>query len=91
MNKLNLLKMARESGVALIRQDDGSYLLPSTSKSFADRIESAVSDKYETARQKDHQDLTALRHQVQNLAGENIQLRAHIKNARECLDGEGLL
>lgn len=86
MDKLNLLKMARDSGVALIRQDDGSYLLSSTSKLFADRIESAVSHKYETERKKDQQDLIALRQKVQNLAGENIKLRAAIGNARECLD-----
>lgn len=47
MDKLNLLKMARDSGVALIRQEDGSYLLSSTTKLFADRIESAVAHKYE--------------------------------------------
>lgn len=72
--------------MALNKEDDGSYTLLPNTKRFADMIESALAHKYDKARKKDQQDLTALRHQVQNLAGENIKLRAAIKNARECLD-----
>lgn len=89
MDKERIVKMAQDSGLATVKQTDGSYLLHPWDKGFADRIESAVSHKYETARKKDQQDLTALRHQVQNLAGENIKLRAAIGNARECLNEEG--
>ena len=78
--------MAQDSGLAMVKQTDGSYLLHPWDKGFADRIESAVSHKYETARQKDQQDLIALRQKIQSLAGENIKLRAAIGNARKCLD-----
>lgn len=86
MDKERIVKIARDSGVPLNRQEDGSYLLFNATKLLADRIESAVSHKYETERKKDQQDLIALRQKVQNLAGENIKLRAAIGNARECLD-----
>lgn len=86
MDKERIVKIARDSGVPLNRQEDGSYLLFNATKLFADRIESAVSHKYETERKKDQQDLIALRQKVQNLAGENIKLRAAIGNARECLN-----
>lgn len=85
MDKDRLIKMARASGIALQKQVDGGYLLFPTTKQFADMIESALAHKYDEARKKDQQDLTALRHQVQNLAGENIKLRAAIKNARDVL------
>lgn len=86
MDKDRLIKMARASGIALQKQVDGSYLLFPTTKRFADMIESALAHKYDEARKKDQQDLIALRQKVQKLAGENIKLRAAIKNARECLD-----
>lgn len=86
MNYERLVKMAKASAIPLYKHGDDSYSLLPETKRFADMIESAVAHKCEMARKKDQQDLTALRHQVQNLAGENIKLRAHIKNARECLD-----
>lgn len=86
MNDERLVKMARACFMAVSKEDDGSCTLLPGTKQFADMIESAVSHDYEVVRKKDQQDLTALRHQVQNLAGENIKLRAAIGNARECLD-----
>lgn len=86
MDKERLVKMARASGIALQKQVDGSYLLFPTTKRFADMIESALAHKYDEVRKKDQSNLTALRHQVHNLAGENIKLRASISNARQCLD-----
>lgn len=87
MDKDKLVKMAQDSGLVMEKQTDGTYLLLPWDKSFADRIESAVAHKYETAHQKYQQDLIALRQKVQNLAVENIKLRAAIGNARKCLDG----
>lgn len=86
MNDERLVKMAKACFMAVSKEDDGSCTLLPGTKQFANMIESAVSHDYEVARKKDQQDLIALRQKVQNLAGENIKLRAHIKNARECLD-----
>ena len=47
---------------------------------------SAVSYKHEAAGRNYQQELIALRQKVQNLASENIKLRAAIGNAREYLD-----
>lgn len=86
MDKDRLIKMAHASAIPLYKHGDDSYSLLPETKRFADMIESALAHKYDEARKKDQQDLTALRQKVQKLAGENIKLRAHIKNARECLD-----
>lgn len=90
MNDERLVKMAHASAIPLYKHGDDSYSLLPETKQFADMIESAVSHDYEVARKKDQQDLIALRQKVQNLAGENIKLRAAIGNARECLDKEYL-
>lgn len=86
MDKDRLVKMAKASAIPLYKHGDDSYSLLPETKRFADMIESAVSHDYEVARKKDQQDLTTLRQKVQNLASENIKLRAAIGNARECLD-----
>lgn len=86
MDKERIDKMALASGLEHKKLDDGSMGFRPYIYKLVDMIESAVSHDYEIARKKDQQDLIALRQKVQNLAGENIKLRAHIKNARECLD-----
>ena len=86
MDKERIDKMALASGLQYKQLDDGTMGFRPYIYTFADMIESAVAHKCEMARKKDQQDLTALRHQVQNLAGENIKLRAAISNAQDCLN-----
>ena len=86
MDKERIDKMALASGLEHKKLDDGSMGFRPYIYKLVDMVESAVSHEYDTQRKKDQQDLTALRQQVQNLAGENIKLRAAIGNARECLD-----
>lgn len=86
MDKERIDKMALSSGLEHKKLDDGSMGFRPYIYKFVERIESHLAHKYDEARKKDQQDLIALRQKVQKLAGENIKLRAHIKNARECLD-----
>ncbi len=86
MNKELINEMALASGLEHKKLDDGSMGFRPYIYNFVKRIESHLAHKYDQARKKDQQDLIALRQKVQSLAGENIKLRAHIKNARECLD-----
>jgi hypothetical protein len=86
VDKERIDKMALSSGLEHKKLDDGSMGFRPYIYKFVERIESHLAHKYDEARKKDQQDLIALRQKVQNLAGENIKLRAHIKNARECLD-----
>lgn len=86
MDKERIVKMALASGLEFKLLDDGTMGFRPYIFKLVGMVESAVSHDYEVARQKDQQDLTALRHQVQNLAGENIKLRAAIGNAREYLN-----
>lgn len=86
MDKERIAKMARASGFNIELLADGSEYVDSRIFKLSKHIESAVAHECDMARKKDQQDLTALRHQVQNLAGENIKLRAAIGNARECLN-----
>lgn len=65
---------------------DGTMGLRPYMYKFADAIAAEVYRTIEPYQSKDQQDLTALRQKVQNLASENIKLRAAISNARECLD-----
>lgn len=88
MDKDRAVKMALASGLEFKLLDNGTMGFRPYIFKLIDMVESAVSHDYEEKRKKDQQDLTALRHQVQNLAGENIKLRAAISNARECLDRE---
>ena len=85
MDRERVNKMARATGFVEVLADGSDYIDDRLHR-FADMVESAVSHDYEVARKKDQQDLIVLRQKVQSLAGENIKLRAHIKNARECLD-----
>ena len=85
MDKERVNKMARATGFVEVLADGSNYIDDRLHR-FADMVESAVSHEYDAQRKKDQQDLITLRQKVQNLAGENIKLRAHIKNARECLD-----
>lgn len=64
---------------------DGTMGLRPYMYKFADAIAAEVYRTIEPYQSKDQQDLTALRQQVQNLASENIKLRAAIKNARDVL------
>ena len=86
MDKERIDKMALASGFEHKILDDGSMGFRPYIYKLVNMVESAVSHDYEVARKKDQQDLIALRQKVQNLASENIKLRAYIKNARECLD-----
>ena len=86
MDKERIVKMALASGFNIELLADGSEYVDSRIFKLSKHIESAIAHEYETARQKDQQDLIALRQKVQNLAGENIKLRAAIGNARECLN-----
>lgn len=87
MDKDRVNKIARAAGFLEVLADGSNYIDDRLPK-FADMIESALAHKHDEARKKDQQDLTALRQQVQNLASENIKLRAAIGNARDCLDRE---
>ncbi len=86
MNKELINEMALASGLEHKKLDDGSMGFRPYIYNFVKRIESHLAHKHDQVRKKDQQDLIALRQKVQSLAGENIKLRAHIKNARECLD-----
>lgn len=85
MDKERVNKMARATGFVEVLADGSDYIDDRLHR-FADMVESALAHKHDEARKKDQQDLTTLRQKVQNLASENIKLRAAIKNARECLD-----
>ena len=86
MDKELINEIVLASGLEHKKLDDGSMGFRPYIYSFVKRIESHLAHKYDQVRKKDQQDLIALRQKVQSLAGENIKLRAHIKNARECLD-----
>ncbi len=86
MDKERIVKMALASGLKLIKQTDGTFLLSPWDKSFADSVESAVAHDYEEKRKKDVLALVALRSEVAMLAKENERLRGLITEAVGVLD-----
>ena len=86
MDKDLVTQIALASDLELKLLTDGTMGLRPYMYKFADAIAAQVYRDIEPHQLKDQQDLTALRHQVQSLAGENIKLRASISNARQCLD-----
>lgn len=85
MDKDLVIQIALAIDLELKLLTDGTMGLRPYMYKFADAIAAEVYRTIEPYQSKDQQDLTALRHQVQNLAGENIKLRAAIKNARDVL------
>ena len=85
MDKDLVTQIALASDLELKLLTDGTMGLRLYMYKFADAIAAEVYRTIEPYQSKDQQDLTALRQQVQNLASENIKLRAAIKNARDVL------
>lgn len=85
MDKDLVTQIALASDLELKLLTDGTMGLRPYMYKFADAIAAEVYRTIEPYQSKDQQDLTALRQQVQNLASENIKLRAAIKNARDVL------
>jgi hypothetical protein len=77
--------MARATGFVEVLADGSNYIDDRLHR-FADMIESAVAHKYETERQKDQQDLIALRQKVSRQANRIIELYVKIGNAQDCLN-----